>query len=614
MLLAWGLQAAEAFVFFDDNTNEVLVPIDFRRAFRRLDLDRSISCDEAFRAIEDPHHQCGAIRFVHGLTWSKRGVPRSIPRALKRAEKRRHEMEDRVQAAVAQLRREISGSMADDLDQRRKAAAEKRRQIRRAGQNAIRIAREGLQDRGFVDCAEAFTFFDTAGDDGGGFLSHVELELGFKNLGLLENVAATQDNVGETEDEEDEEGINLPKRELLNLHELRMALEAGGMFDGQTSYAEFIRHLEWGPLRCRTSHEQNAALDEAMVRRKAIRARVMDIIAQEVAGRQAVLDSRIDAGKQCKLLVKRAFSVAENHADGSKCAELLRAAIDKIEDAAVRCTHPDAAALFDTVLDMIHNVAQVLLKRHVDDHSLAKTAEAAAHESERAEQSAQSAAGVFGVISLVPIVCARVCKLDDNSADEGSEIALKLPATPNSLEEVSKLTSWRLITHPGAGLLRKRLTRARIDAAGQVAVAVGMHAQAAAAASPTRAGQEPGKELALRAWKQALDIDRTNSKAIEQLPAAEVAWQQVLALRTREQEAKAASDRANGWMDVSGMSDYGFFDSEQRKAPSGSEIAARMPGRAESELRDTPIALQPRPPEGSKPKHSVAAEVSGIEA
>ena len=619
---AWGAQAAEAFVFFDDNSNEVLVPIDFRRAFRRLDLDRLMSCEEAFRAVEDPHHQCGAVQFIKALSWGKRGVPRSIPRALKRAEKRRHEMEDRVQAAVSQLRREgsiVTGSSKhDDLEQRRKAAAAKRRQNRRAGQNAIRIAREGLQDRGFVDCAEAFTFFDTAGQDGGGFLSHVELELGFRTLGLLDSGAKNSNKVNETEseEEEDDEGVGRPKKESLNLRELRMALEAGGLFDGQTSYTEFVRHLEWGPLRHKPLHEQNAALDEAMVRRKAIRARVMDVIAQELAARQAILDARSDAGKQSRSLAKRAIYVAENHADGSKCAELLRASVDKIKDAAVRCTHPDAAVLFDSAFDTIHTVAQVLLKQYLADHSLEQTAEAAARESERALRALKSGEGLLAVISLVRYVCDSVCQ-DDSSADEGSEVALKLPATPKSLEEVSKLESWRLIPFEGAGLFRQRLTAAWLDAAGQVAVAVGMRAQAAVATSPTRAGQDPAKELAFKSWQQALQIDPTNHKAIEELPAATVAWQHVLELRKREQDARAEHEKANNWIGQSGMSDYGFFGSEsQRKAAlSGSQIAAQMAPRSwvDSEQGDTSNALQPKPPEGSKPRHPVPAEVSSTE-
>ena len=617
-----GTQAAEAFVFFDDNSNEVLVAIDFRRAFRRLDLDRLMSCEEAFRAIEDPHHQCGAIQFIKRLSWGKHGVPRSIPRALKRAEKRRHEMEERVQAAVAQLRREGSTAMGtstqDDLKQRRKAAAAKRRQIRRAGQNAIRIAREGLQDRGFLDCAEAFTFFDTAGQDGGGFLSHVELELGFRTLGLLDPGAKNSEKVNETEseDEEDDQGIERPKKEFLNLRELRMALETGGLFDGQTSYAEFVRHLEWGALRHKPLHEQNAALDEAMVRRKAIRARVMDVIAQKLAARQAILDARTDAAKQSRSLAKRAIYVAENHADGSKCAELLRASVDKIKDAAVRCTHPDAAVLFDSAFDTIHTVAHVLLKQYFADHSLEQTPEAAACENERALRALKSGENLLDVITLVRYVSGCVCQLDDDVADEGSEIALKLPATPRNLEEVSKLESWRLIPKTGAGLFRRRLTRGWIEAAGQVAVAVGMRAQAAVAASPTRAGQDPAKELAFKSWQQALQIDPTNDKAIEELPAATAAWQQVLALRKQEQDARAKHEAATSWIGQSGMSDYGFFGSEpQRKVLSGSEIAAQMAarGRVGSELGDTQKALQPKPPEGSKPKQPAPAAVSSIQ-
>jgi hypothetical protein len=185
------------------------------------------------------------------------------------------------------------------------------------------------------------------------------------------------------------------------------------------------------------------------------------------------------------------------------------------------------------------------------------------------------------------------------------------------LEEVSKLESWRLIPFEGAGLFRQRLTAAWLDAAGQVAVAVGMRAQAAVATSPTRAGQDPAKELAFKSWQQALQIDPTNHKAIEELPAATVAWQHVLELRKREQDARVEHEKANNWIGQSGMSDYGFFGSEsQRKAAlPGSQIAAQMAPRSwvDSEQGNTSNALQPKPPEGSKPRHPVPAEVSSTE-
>lgn len=88
--------AAEAFLYFDRKTNEILVLVDFRRAFRRLDLDSLMNVEEVFLAIEDPHHRCGATDFIKNLSWGRRGVPRSIPGALKRAEKRREKMEGRV--------------------------------------------------------------------------------------------------------------------------------------------------------------------------------------------------------------------------------------------------------------------------------------------------------------------------------------------------------------------------------------------------------------------------------------------------------------------------------------------------------------------------------------
>lgn len=620
--------AAEAFLFFDDNTNEVLVLIDFRRAYRRLDLDRLMSVEDAFLAIEDPHHQCGATRFIKALSWGKRGVPRSIPGALKRAEKRRPKMEERVRKAMEKIRSEQqSGDASQLLEERRKAAAAQRRELRRAGQNAIRIAREGLQERGFTDCAEAFTFFDTAGVDGGSFLSHVELELGFRNLRLVDPAAGAKDPTrgaksnetqstveDEDDDEQDNDDDDQAKREYLSLHELRMALEVGGLFDGQTSYTEFVRHLEWGPLRHKTLHEQNAALDEAMVRRKTIRARAMGQIAEEAAARQAVLDARVHAAGLSRSLAKQAFSVAELQGDGTQSAALLRSAAEKIvPDAAVRCTHVDAAKLFDSLLDTMDRVADILLKKHTGDNlPIEQTAESAAREKEDAAQATETADEVFKVLKEIPRVCDLVRGLDKNRAVEGSEAAETLPSTPETLEAVSKLEGWKMITHAGAGLFRYRLTQARIIAAGERAVTIAVRAQARAAASPTRTGQEPAKELAMRTWKVALEMDPRNSMAIEELPAAKVAWQEVLAVRAQEQEEKSASDLANTWIDMSGMTDYGFLDTEERREiPEGSETAAKMnaPGKSESQIRDKPTALQPKPPQGSKPKASVAGEV-----
>lgn len=443
------------------------------------------------------------------------------------------------------------------------------------GEDAVRIAVAGLQERGFADCAEAFTFFDSAGEDGGGFLSHVELELGFRNLRLVEPAhkalaaekeARAAEGIPPAEGlyEDHEDPNDETNRELLILKELSFALEAGALRAGQTSYSEFLRALDWTPLRWKRTEEQNAALDDAMIRRKSIRAGVTQEIQEEEDARQVVLDARKAAARESRQLVAQAKVAASEGDDEAKlqCAATMHTAMAKIvPEAAVMHHVPAAAVLYDHALDAMLEIGATLLAQDeaIVGHVLAQTAESKLEQTEDATKSLKSAERVFSVARAVPKACALVCAMDADPAEEGSKEAEKLPATPENLVAVSKLSLWKLVTRPGAGLLRQRLTRQYITAAGEMVVAIAERAEARAAACATREGQEPAKELAVQAWEVALEVDPTNVKAVESLPAAKVVWAEVLELRKRLVSLAQADTRANDWIDSSGMSDYGFF-------------------------------------------------------
>ena len=461
----------------------MLIPIDFRRAFRRLGLDDLMDVEAAFAAIEDPHHQIGATLFIKTLSWSKRGVPRSIPKALKRAEKRRKAMEARVGAAIAKMRREAdqqAGGKADATAAKlRKELLARRRKVRREGRRARKIAVAGLRARGFQDTAEAFTFFDSAGVDGGGFVSHVELELGFRRLKLVAPAHSKGDapaEAGAEPEDPEQRAEELPQFEL---QELLTALDDSAQRKGQVSFIEFVRELEWGPLRDRVrvgaTHDVNAVLDRAMIRRKPIREAVFRNIEEEDARKQAIVDARLGAARSIRATVRGACeAAARGYYDDS--AEVLRGAVKRVPEAAVKPSEPAAAELYDVALRGMLAIGDAAATQGISGLEVAAdgtdSVEAAAERKAARAAGRQNVDGALAVLAEVQPTCNLACAVGGvPAAAEGGAEAAELPPTPESLEGVAKLTQWRLVTAAGGGLLGLRVVRASYQAPAAAAAA-----------------------------------------------------------------------------------------------------------------------------------------------
>ena len=163
--------AAEAFVFFDWDSKEVLDIVCFRIALRRLKFGeaRDISAREAVEALAmaDGSTLIGANRFVELLDWSEDGVVGAQPvQAVDAALAARKTWEERVAntlRTVPQVRMSHSSATTEttgEVSAATSARVRRKQQLWRNGQRALKLARVRMIGCGLESAAEAFAYFD----------------------------------------------------------------------------------------------------------------------------------------------------------------------------------------------------------------------------------------------------------------------------------------------------------------------------------------------------------------------------------------------------------------------------------------------------------------------